>query len=129
MEHAGAPLTLDRAMRMTEPASSGAAGALLYKLLPAGIGAAIMIAVDPPNTKRELFLQAFVAFAMSYLFGDVAFEVAKGFSLLAFLDPSKPSHWNAVAGVVGAAGWFVAGGASVALKRFRRSPQWPKVKE
>lgn len=113
---------------MSEP-SAGAAGALLYKLLPAGIGAAIMIAVDPPDTKRELFLRAFVAFAMSYLFGDIVFEVARGVQYLAFLNPGKPSHWNAVAGVVGAAGWFVAGGASVMLKRFRRNPQWPKVKE
>lgn len=111
---------------MSEPASSGAAGALIWKLLPAGIGAAIMIAVDPPGSKKELFARAFVAFAMSYLFGDVAFEAAKGLSWLAFLDASKPAHWNAVAGVVGAAGWFVAGGASVTLKRFRRSPQWPK---
>lgn len=109
---------------MSEPTSgaAGALGALLYKFLPAGIGAAIMICVDPPKSKGELFARAFVAFAMSYLFGDIAFEIAKGISLLHFLDAAKPAHWNAVAGVVGAVGWFVAGGCSVLLKKFRRKP-------
>lgn len=107
---------------MSEPASSGVAGALLYKLLPAGLGAAIMVCVDPPRSKRDLFARAFVAFAMSYLFGDVAFEITRSFSSFAFLDPNKASHVNAVGGVVGAAGWFVAGGVAVLLKRFRRDP-------
>jgi hypothetical protein len=102
---------------MSEPASSGIAGTILYKLLPASLGAAIMIAVDPPSTKREMFARAFVAFAFSYLFGDVAFELAQ--QKLAFLDAGKPAHLNAVAGVVGAAGWFVAGAAAARLKKFK----------
>jgi hypothetical protein len=102
---------------MSEPASSGVLGTVLYKLLPASIGAGIMIAVDPPTTKRELFARAFVAFAASYLFGDVAFEVAQNY--LIWLDPAKPAHWNAVAGVVGAGGWFVAGAGNQWFKKFR----------
>lgn len=107
---------------MSEPASTGAAGALLYKFLPAGLGAAIMICVDPPRSRADLFARAFVAFAMSYLFGDVAFEAARGIPPLAFLDPAKPAHWNAVAGAVGASGWFVAGGAAQWLRKWRRDP-------
>ena len=41
---------------MAEPASVFAGG-LMAKLLPAGIGAAIMVLVDPPQSKRELFFR------------------------------------------------------------------------
>jgi hypothetical protein len=44
-------------------ATYAAAGGLLAKLLPAGLGAALMIAVDTPKTRREWFLRIFVAFA------------------------------------------------------------------
>jgi hypothetical protein len=104
---------------MHEP-GSGALGALLYKFLPASLGAAIMVAVDPPATKRELFARAFVAFAASYLFGDIAFEIAMGY--FTWLNPFKPAHLNAVAGVVGAAGWFVAGASNQWLKKYRIKP-------
>src|SRR5688572_23622186 len=102
---------------MMNETSSGIVGTVLYKFLPASLGAAIMIAVDPPATKREMFARAFVAFAASYLFGDIAFEVAMGY--FEWLNPFKPAHLNAVAGVVGAAGWFVAGAANQWLKKFR----------
>jgi hypothetical protein len=106
---------------MSEPASSGFGAVLLYKLLPATLGAAIMIAVDPPVTKREMFMRAFVAMAFSFLFGDLAFEFAAQY--VPVLNPFKPSHWTAVAGVVGAGGWFVAGAANVWLKRLKFKEQ------
>lgn len=108
---------------MNEHTTSGAAvGAVLYKLLPAGLGAAIMICVDPPDSRRELFARLFCAFAMSYLFGDVALTLLQQVTWFAFLDSSNRAHTNAVDGLVGACGWFVAGAASVLLKRFKRRP-------
>ena len=99
---------------MTEPASGAAAGIALSKLLPAGMGAAIMVAVDMPATRGELFARFFVAFACSHLFGDFALEV---------LEQWVP-HLSArvVDGTLGALGYFLAGGVSVLAKRFRRRP-------
>lgn len=100
---------------MAEPASSGAAAGLAFaKLLPAGLGAAIMVAVDMPKTRGELFARFFVAFAFSHLFGDW---------VLAELHPWLP-HLSArvVDGTLGALGYFIAGGVSVLAKRFRRKP-------
>ena len=99
---------------MSEPATSAAAGFALAKLLPAGIGAALMVAVDMPRTRGELFARFFVAFACSHLFGDVA---------LAILQQWAPMLTaRAVDGGMGALGYFLAGGVSVLAKRFRRQP-------
>lgn len=106
---------------MSEPAS-GAGAALLAKLWPAGLGALIVIAVDPPNNRRELFLRVFVAFACSYLFGDVVFDFLRTTGAGAFLDASKRGHATAVDGFVGAVGWFFVGAASVWLRKFKRKP-------
>lgn len=106
---------------MNDPTAAGLLG-LLAKLAPAGIGAAIMVMVDPPQSRRELFARLFVAFAFSYLFGDVMFDFAKSFHLFAFLDAAKRTHVIAVEGLAGAAGWFVMGGAAQLLKRFKADP-------
>lgn len=106
---------------MSDPASA-VAGGLLAKLLPAGIGAALMVAVDPPDSKTELFARVFVAFAASYLFGDAMFDFLQSFSLFSFMDHAKRAHSVAVDGIVGAMGWFVLGGASMMLKKFRNDP-------
>lgn len=99
---------------MSEPASSAAAGIALSKLLPAGLGAALMVAVDMPKTRGELFARFFVAFACSHLFGDVA---------LAILQQWLPMVTaRAVDGSLGALGYFLAGGVSVLAKRFKRQP-------
>lgn len=92
----------------------------LSKLLPAGLGAAIMVAVDPPKTRNELFARAFVAFAFSHLFGDFGSAVVHYF--FPVFDPSIAAHGRALDGCLGALGWFVAGGVSVLAKRFRRDP-------
>lgn len=99
---------------MTEPASGAAAGFALTKLAPAGLGAAIMVAVDMPKTRSEFFARFFVAFAVCHLFGDFA---------LAMLQQWVP-HISArvVDGSLGALGYFLAGGVSVLAKRFKRKP-------
>lgn len=99
---------------MSEPASGAVAGIALAKLLPAGLGAALMVAVDMPKTRGELFARFFVAFACSHLFGDVT---------LAILQQWVPHlTGRAVDGGLGALGYFLAGGIAVLAKRFKRQP-------
>jgi hypothetical protein len=117
----GDPRFTAGAAAMADP-TSGAAGAIFVKLLPAGIGAALMVAVDPPKDRRELFARAFVAFACSYLFGDTLFDFLDSTSWFAFLDGAKRHHHVAVDGFVGAVGWAAAGGLAMWLKKFRGDP-------
>lgn len=113
-------------MRMQElklsPEAAGWLGTILYKFLPAGVGAFLMVAVHLPQTKRELFARVFVALAGSLLFTDVLFDFLHSLSWFSFLDDSKKSHVAAVAGLIGACGWFVLGGVSMWLKKFRADP-------
>jgi hypothetical protein len=110
-----------RVAQMSDPATA-VAGGIIAKLLPAGIGAALMVAVDPPETKTELFGRVFVAFAASYLLGEFVFDFLQSFSLFSFMDYTKRAHVVAVDGIVGALGWFILGGASMMLKKFRNDP-------
>lgn len=107
---------------MAEPTSSAGAGVLLAKLLPAGIGAALMIAVDTPQTKREWFVRIFVAFACSFTFYGFTFDLLKSLSWFAFLDRANEDHQFAIRALLGACGWFLLGGAAMVLKRFRADP-------
>ena len=95
---------------------------LLAKLLPAGIGAALIIAVDTPKTLRELFARVFVAFACSYLFGEVIFDYLDSTAMFGFLDWTKRGHHTAVDGLVGAFGWFIVGGLTGIARRFKNRP-------
>lgn len=105
-----------------EPSTLAAAPAFLLNLLPAGVGAAIMVGVDMPKTKTEGFWRFFVAFGCSYLFGETLFDFLDTTSLFGFLDAAKHHHRTAVDGFVGASGYFVAGGVGVWLRGFKRSP-------
>lgn len=111
---------------MSDPTQSPEAAswcaAILFKLLPGGLGAAVMIAVDPPASKRELFARMFVAFSCSLILGDVAFDALHSFSIFAFLDAAKRSHTVAVDFIVGGVGWFVIGAAAMLLKKYRADP-------
>jgi hypothetical protein len=99
-----------------------AGGIAPAKLAPAGIGAAIMVLVDPPANKRELFLRVFVAFAASYLLGDVVFDMLHSTAAFAFLDHAKRAHTVAIDGLVGALGLVVLrGGPCMAAAISRRS--------
>jgi hypothetical protein len=111
-------------MKMNDltPDPSGPVAALLYKFLPAGVGAAIMVAVDLPASRRELFLRVFVAMAGCYLWGGVVMDWLTTVGWLAFIDPSKREHQVAVNGALGAVGWSAVGAGSMWLKRFRMDP-------
>lgn len=81
-----------------------------------------MIMVDPPKSKRDLFALAFVAYASSYLFGGALFDFLQTTAWFSFLDDAKRTHHTAVDGVIGAFGWFLAGGIAKLLKSFKRNP-------
>lgn len=104
------------------PEAAGISAALLAKFLPAGLGALVMVAVDLPKTKRELFARLFVAFVVSLMLGDVAFDFLHTFSWFSFLDATKRSHTSAVDFIMGGVGWFVMGGTSMWLRKFRVDP-------
>jgi hypothetical protein len=115
--------TILKGVVMAEPTSVVAAAlGLAAKLFPPLIGAVIVIAVDPPKTRKELFLRFFVALTFSYLFGRTFFDFLKGFGWFMFLDFNNEEHKTAVLGWVGACGWFVMGGAVQMLRKFRNDP-------
>lgn len=101
---------------------ASAVTAIFFKFLPAGLGAAIMIAVEPPKTRRELFWRLVAAFICSAMFGEVAMDALRSFSLFAFIDAGKRSHQAAVDFIVGGGGWFVLGGVGVWLRKWRGDP-------
>lgn len=97
--------------------------ALLTKLLPAGLGAAIVVLVDPPATKRDLFARFFCAFVASVFLGDFALDLLRAnVGWLSFLDPGKRTHAAAIDFIMGAVGWFLFGGAVMWLKKLRAEP-------
>lgn len=113
-------------MRMQEqiqtPEAAGWLSAVAAKFLPAVLGATIMVLVDMPRTKREAFARFFVALAASYLWGDMAFDAMRSTAAFAWV---QPRHLAGVYGIVGACGYFVAGGAAMLLRGFKRSPmEW-----
>jgi hypothetical protein len=110
---------------LQSPESASWIAALLYKLLPGGLGAAVVICVDPPESKRELFARMFVAFACSLVLGETVLDFAHSFPLFSFLDAAKRSHTVAVDFIVGGVGWAAIGGAAMLLKKWRANPSIP----
>jgi hypothetical protein len=105
-------------MSMTEPASGVAAG-LAAKLFPAAVGALIMVAVGPKVvSRREIFLRAFVALGLTYLFSDAASAYVA--SEFVWFDQTK--HRTALDGLMGCIGWGAMGGLSALAQRFRKNP-------
>lgn len=104
------------------PEVAGWCAAVLYKLLPAGLGAALVVLVDPPEDKKELFARFFIGLAMSGMFTEVSIDVLHGFNWFATLTVHNVWHVVAVAGVWGGIGWFVVGGLTMWLKKFRADP-------
>lgn len=92
----------------------------LSKLVPAGLGALIMVAIDPPQNRRELFWRLAAAGMCSMFLGDLALDALH--SWFSFIDPTKHTHHAAVSFIVGACGWFVLGAMGVALKKLRADP-------
>lgn len=113
-------------MRMSDPTQSPEAAswiaAAAYKFLPAALGAAIMIVIEPPKTRGELFWRLVAAFICSAIFGELTMDFLKSVQWFAFLDPAKRSHQAAVDFIVGGSGWFLLGGGGVLLRRFKADP-------
>jgi hypothetical protein len=107
---------------LQSPEAAGWLAALAYKFLPGALGALIMVMVDVPETRRDLFIRLFVAFVASVILGEVVFDYLRTWSALAFLDPAKGSHVAAVNFLTGGFGWFVIGGGVMFAKKFRNNP-------
>lgn len=112
----------ERTPAMAEPATSAGAGILLAKLLPAGAGALLMVLVDPPENKRELFTRLFVGLVMSMMFTGTTIDGLHSLSWFSFLDRHSVEHVCAIAGLWGALGWFVIGGMSMWARKFKGDP-------
>lgn len=104
------------------PDAAGWLAAVLYKFAPGALGAFVMVMVDVPKTRRDLFIRLFVAFVASVLLGDVVFDGLHSLSWFSFLDIRKPSHVAAVNFLTGGFGWFIIGGGVMFAKRFRDNP-------
>jgi len=113
-------------MKMQEMNQSDAAGWIaaamptISKLFPAGLGALIMVAIDPPESRRELFWRLVAAGACSIFMGDTAMDILH--SWWSVIDPAKHTHQAAVSFIVGACGWFVLGALGVLLKKLKADP-------
>jgi hypothetical protein len=94
----------------------------VVKLMPAALGALLMILVDMPKTKREYFIRFAAAFIVSIMFGRVLFDFLDSFAWLSFLDRSVDEHRDAVSGLAGALGYFFLGGLVQLANRFRIDP-------
>lgn len=106
---------------------AGWLAAVLYKFLPGALGAAVMVLVDTPTTRRDLFIRLFVAFVASVMLGDVVFDFLRSTSWFSFLDPSKRPHTAAIDFLTGGLGWFVIGGGVMLAKRWRENPTIPGI--
>lgn len=97
--------------------------ALFWKFAPAPLGALVMIMVDMPKTRTELFWRLVVSFIASVMLGEAVFDFLHSLSWLAFLDEHKRSHVAAVDFLVGGSGWFVLGAAAMYLRKLRADPE------
>lgn len=112
-----------RSMQDHIPSEAAAAlGGLAAKLLPAGIGATLVVLVDPPADKKELFARFFIGLAMSGMFTELTIDLLRNLSWFSALTVGNVWHVVAVAGVWGGIGWFVVGGLVMWLKKLRADP-------
>lgn len=107
---------------LQSPEAAGWLAAILYKFLPGALGALVMVLVDPPKTKRDVFARALVAFICSMMVGEPLMDYLRSFEAFAWLDPLKGSHIAAVYFAPGVLGWFVIGGAVQLAARWRDNP-------
>lgn len=68
-------------------------------------GAAMMAIFRPPKTRKELFLQAVVALACSYMFGPMGISIAENWMSVPPERLIAPVH-----GMIGALSWGAFGG-------------------
>jgi MFS family permease len=88
---------------------SGAAGAFFAKfgfVVGAGMaGAAIMAVLDPPKTRKELFMQGMCAGVGSFVFGPAALSWVGGFVGQQLVDTGFTDWALPIYFVVGALSW------------------------
>lgn len=118
------------AMKMpldTTPEAAGWLASLMSKFLPAAIGAALMVAVDTPKTRKAWFVRIFVAMSCSYAFYGFAFDFLHSLSWFSFLDRTNEDHQFAIRAGLGVSGWFLLGGGVQLLERWRANPSVPSL--
>lgn len=114
----------------TEPASAIGAGLLLKAGVGLGagaLGAVAMAAVDPPATRKEMFLRALVAGSVSLTFGPVAVLAAERY--IPFLAGGGVTTAAPVLFLTGALSWAGMGAlrAFAALVRERAAAKAAKT--
>lgn len=109
--------TMDQQVNLSD--ASALAG-IAAKLVPAGLGALIMVAIDPPANRKELFYRLAAAGLCSIFLGDIAIDALHAWWPV--IDPMKHTHQSAVSFIVGGCGWFVLGGLGILLKKLRTDP-------
>jgi hypothetical protein len=95
------------------------------------LGAAAMAAFDPPQTKKQLFMQAAIALGCSFMFGPIAVRAADFY--FDFINLATITNWvefmetvAPIYGLVGALSWgFV--GLLAALRKLIKEKGAPKV--
>ncbi len=103
---------------------SGALGAIVAKIgwlkvLSLGsalVGAVIMAVFRPPQSRKEMALQAAVALGTSFLFGDLAFQLVDG-----WLHVGQAGYVP-VHGLLGAMSWGIFGGLAHYRDRLSTEP-------
>jgi len=112
-------------MKMNEhlsPESASWIAALVYKLLPASLGALVMVIFDVPKDRKELFYRLLVAGIFSLMLGDVVFDWLDSMTWFSFLDPFNRKHHVAVDFIVGGLGWSIMAAAALYTKKFSKDP-------
>ncbi len=118
--------------RMSEPVSGTMTtiaavkgGAKLFAVLAGVAGAALMVAIRPNLTRKQMALHAATAGAMSYFLTSPVIRLASGFGWLEIdkwpVDDARDIH-VAVAFFIGAMSWGIVGGLYWFSEKFGTNP-------
>lgn len=96
----------------------------LLTLGAAGMGALLMAVFRPAKSRKEGFLQAFVALGSSLLFGSfIASSILFKFQLIDITSLEDLLYYNAaIHGLVGAMSWGIFGGLATLRDRVGNDP-------
>lgn len=96
----------------------------LLTLGAAGMGALLMAAFRPAKSRKEGFLQAFVALGSSLLFGSfIASSILFKFQLIDITSLEDLLYYNAaIHGLVGAMSWGIFGGLATLRDKVSNDP-------
>lgn len=118
--------------RMSEPVSgtmttivAAKGGAKLFAVLAGVAGAALMVAIRPNLTRKQMALHAATAGAMSYFLTSPVIRLASGFGWLEIdkwpVEDARDIH-VAVAFFIGAMSWGIVGGLYWFREKFGTNP-------